>query len=196
MYMLGSIFILKKSIYFVPALILKHVFLNKLIFETIPVKSSYIYMSACNTYQFCWRILIPMLSMSFHPRWLSIHNTKQQKLNKNCADQSQLSKPRHVYTWVNSGCRCPKIGNALALRTRGGQFEGPGPIISLCGKSMGFIRAWGGGLMLGISVDKHCTRTNSVTRFDTQLRTTDSIGTTTRTARSPHICVLPQSKCT
>lgn len=137
-----------------------------------------------------------MLSMSFHPRWLSIRNTKQQKLNKNCADQSQLSKPRHVYTWVNSGCRCPKIGNALALRTRGGQFEGPGPIISLCGKSMGFIRPWGGGLMLGMSVDKHCTRTNSVTRFDTQLRTTDSTGATTRTARSPHICVLPQSKCT
>ena len=43
--------------------------------------------------------------------------------------------------------------------------------------------------MLGMSVDKHCTRTNSVTRFDTQLRTTDSTGATTRTARSPHICV-------
>ena len=50
--------------------------------------------------------------------------------------------------------------------------------------------------MLGMSVDKHCTRANSVTRFDTQLRTTDSTGATTRPARSPHICVLPQSKCT
>ena len=47
-------------------------------------------------------------------------------------------------TFVNSGCRCPSRGNAPAASTLGGQLEGPGPISSLLGKSMGLRRALGG----------------------------------------------------
>lgn len=47
-------------------------------------------------------------------------------------------------TLVNSGCRCPSIGRAPAAKTRGGQFDGPGPISNLRGKSSGFNKLCGG----------------------------------------------------
>jgi hypothetical protein len=44
---------------------------------------------------------------------------------------------------VNSGCKCPNIGNADAFKILGGQFEGPGPIRSFCGRTIGFRRLSG-----------------------------------------------------
>lgn len=52
-------------------------------------------------------------------------------------------------TWVNSGCRCPSIGIAMAFSTRGGQLEGPGPIRVFCGKHIGLNRLSGGGVVAG-----------------------------------------------
>lgn len=55
----------------------------------------------------------------------------------------------HKFTCVNSGCRWPNIGKAPAFSTLCGQFEGPGPINVLCGKSRGRSRLSGGGIVTG-----------------------------------------------
>lgn len=49
-----------------------------------------------------------------------------------------------IITLVNSGCKCPSIGKAEALKIRGELFEGPGPIRSFCGITIGFKRLCGG----------------------------------------------------
>lgn len=51
-------------------------------------------------------------------------------------------------TCVNSRCKCPSNGNALAFSTLGGAFDGPGPIRSFCGNDIDFNKLAGGGDMI------------------------------------------------
>ena len=52
------------------------------------------------------------------------------------------------YTFVNSGCKWPSKGSAPAAKTRGGAFDGPGPINNFLGKSKGLSNEVGGGSMI------------------------------------------------
>ena len=58
----------------------------------------------------------------------------------------------NIVTCVNSGCRWPRSGIALAFSTLGGQFVGPGPIRVFIGKFMGLSRHSGGSVGFGVVV--------------------------------------------
>ena len=45
-----------------------------------------------------------------------------------------------LLTLVNSGCKCPSMGKADAFKILGEQFDGPGPIRSFCGMTIGLKR--------------------------------------------------------
>ena len=48
-----------------------------------------------------------------------------------------------MITLVNSGCKCPMVGKAIAFKTRSGTLDGPGPNKVFSGMLMGVFKISG-----------------------------------------------------